>query len=453
MNTVLISIAAFAVTLGILVTFHEFGHFWVARRLGVRVLRFSVGFGRPLWRRVARDGTEYQIGAIPLGGYVKMLDEREGPVPEEQAARAFNRQHVAKRMAIVAAGPFANLVLAVIVFYLMFMVGVTGLKPRIGTVARDSAAARAGLRSGDLIVAVGARKTPTWEQASLGLLEAVLGSGEARLTVRTPSGSERRVRLQIPSGKDLTAPGKLLPGLGLSQYQPVVPPVLGALLPKGPARHSGLHSGDRILAVGGQPIHGWDDLVAAVQSRPDQEVIFTVERDGRERRIHVAVGSREESGRRVGFIGARPRVPKDLIAGLYARYRPGPVAAVPAAVGRTWEISLLTLQAVWKMAVGQVPLKNISGPINIARYAGQSVSIGLAPFLGFLAVVSISLAILNLLPIPVLDGGHLLYDVIEIVKGRPLSEQAQAIGQQIGLAALLLLIGLAFYNDLIRLLG
>ncbi|HYW93157.1 MAG TPA: RIP metalloprotease RseP [Gammaproteobacteria bacterium] len=453
MSGILISAAAFAVTLGVLVTFHEFGHFWVARRLGVRVLRFSVGFGRPLWRRTSRDGTEYALSAIPLGGYVKMLDEREGPVPEGELGRAFNRQSVARRFAIVAAGPIANLVLAVLVFYLMFLVGVTGIKPKIGSVAPDSAAAQAGLQADDVIVSVGGQATPTWEQASLGLLEAALGSGQAEVTVRTAQDIQRQVTLQVPPGKDLTGPGKLLPGLGISEYRPKVPPVLGQLVPGGPAAKSGLKGGDRIVAVAGTPVHSWEDLVAAVQARPDRQVAFTVRRDGRERHMEVAVGSRKESGKRVGFIGARAHVPKGLFSDMVARYRPGPLHAVPAALGRTWKISLLTLQATWKMIVGQVPLKNISGPISIARYAGESASIGLAPFLGFLAVVSVSLAILNLLPIPVLDGGHLLYYVIEVVKGRPLSEQAQAIGQQIGLAALLLLIGLALYNDLARLHG
>jgi len=453
MTDVAFSVLAFIVALGILVTFHEFGHFWVARRLGVKVLRFSVGFGKPLFRKQLGDGLELQVAALPLGGYVKMLDEREGEVADAEAHRAFNRQTVGRRFAIVAAGPLANFLLAALLYWLMLMVGIGGLRPVIGEVEPGSPAAEASLRSGDEIVRVAGSGTPTWQQVHVRLLDAAFGSETVALVVRGEGGVEREVALPIDNPGELSEPGNLLPALGLSRHMPELPPVLGEVTPDGAASAAGLEGGDRITAAAGRAIGSWSELVEVIHAHPGESFEVEPRRDGRTRRLELTPAPRQRQSETVGFIGARPEVPEDLLDELRTEYRLGPLAAVPGAVERTWRMTRLTVEMLGRMVVGQVSLKNISGPINIARYAGESASVGLVPFLGFLAIVSISLAILNLLPIPVLDGGHLLYFVIEMVRGQPLSEEAQAFGQQLGLAALILLMGLAVYNDLARLLG
>lgn len=452
--TVLIAIAAFALAIGVLVTVHEFGHFWVARRMGVKVLRFSIGFGKPLWRRVATDGTEYVIAALPLGGYVKMLDEREtdAPVSTANLPHAFNRQSIPKRAAIVAAGPLFNFAFAIVAYWLVYMIGVPGIKPLLGDIPAETPAAVAGLVARDTIVGVNGEATPTWEAVTLELLDGVLDGEPIQLMVRHDDGVQETLLLTPPAEtRALTEPGALLDGLGLALWQPKLPAVIGALVEDGPAARSGLQIGDRILSADGKPLEDWQAWVDVVRAHSNAALDLQIERNGTSQSLLLLTGSITENGQTIGRIGAGPQVPEDYLANMRAELRYGPLAAAPAAFSKTWEISSLTVRLLGRMVIGDVSLKNISGPINIAQYAGFTASIGLVPFLIFLAAISVSLGVLNLLPIPVLDGGHLAFLVAEAVKGTPVSEQTEVLGQKIGIALLLVLMSFAFYNDLARL--
>lgn len=453
---ILISALAFLVAIGILIAVHEFGHFSVARMLGVRVLRFSIGFGRPLWRYCAGPGkTEYWLSAIPLGGYVKLLDEREAPVPEAELAQTFNRQPILSRIAILAAGPGFNFAFAILAYWIMFMIGVGGLRPVVGDILADSPAAQAGLEGGDEIIAVGGSTVPTWETAVVSMLDGMLGEERIDLRVRGADGSERSLSLDVRGrSAELTEPGALFTGLGFSPWTPLLPAVLDEVLPGGSAARSGLLTGDKLLSVEGEPLESWPQWVEYVRAHPDETVLVTLRRDDAVMELALEIGYVEtEGGVLVGRIGASPRVPTGLYEDMRAVERFSAWPALTAATIRTWEMSSLTLRMIGRMVTGHVSVKNISGPINIAQYAGYSASIGLSPFLGFLAVVSLSLGILNLLPVPMLDGGQIFFQSIEWVKGSPLSERSQLIGQQIGIFLLLALMSFAFYNDIARLLG
>ncbi|OOG27174.1 RIP metalloprotease RseP [Thioalkalivibrio denitrificans] len=453
--TILISIAAFIVAIGVLVTVHEYGHYWVARRMGVKVLRFSVGFGRPLWKRVAgEDRTEYVVATIPLGGYVRMLDERDGDIPPgEDMSRAFNRQPVGKRIAIVAAGPAFNFLFAALAYWLMFMVGVSGMKPVVGEVATTSLAAEAGFQAGDRLVRVGDSETPTWELASLALLERVLEGGEAAVHVETHDGRSAVRWLDLSDTRSLLDEGQLLDKLGIRPWRPRFDPVLGDLVSGGPAERAGLQKGDRILRSDGQPVETWQEWVAMVQARPGETLRLEIERDGRRLEVDVRTDVREENGRRIGMVGAHVDFDPAQFDEMRATVRHGPVESLGRGVVRTWDMTAMTLRVLWRLVMGDASVKNIAGPVTIAEYAGVTAVIGLSAFLGFLAIVSISLGIINLLPIPMLDGGHLMYYLVEIVKGSPVSAYVEAVGQRVGIVMIALLMTLAFYNDIMRLLG
>ncbi len=447
------SLLAFILALGLLVTVHEFGHFWVARRLGVKILRFSIGFGKPFYRRTfGTDRTEFVIAAIPLGGYVKMLDEREGEVPAEELDRAFNRQPLASRFAVVLAGPGFNFLFAILVYWLMFLVGVSGLKPIIGEVKPGSIAERAGLHPGQEIVRVDDRETPTWETVVQAILQDILDRGQVRLTVTQGDAGIQDVELDLGGLKlDDVGRGQFFEYLGIDRYNPEIPPIIGKLVEGGAAQRDGLRPGDRIRAANGAEIKNWGDWVVFVRAHPGQNLDIELERDGQILHLQLTPERLETSAGIIGRIGAVVADPEQ-VRRLFAVERYGPVKAFGKALSRTWDMSTLTLKVLGKMLLGQASVKNLSGPISIAQYAGQSAEIGLAAFLAFLGIVSVSLGVLNLLPIPVLDGGHLMYYLIELIVRRPLSETVQMVAQQVGLVALLSLMFVAVYNDIMRII-
>jgi regulator of sigma E protease len=452
MSTFITSALALIVTLGLLIAFHEFGHYWTARRLGVKVLRFSIGFGKPLWlRRAGADQTEYVIAAFPLGGYVKMLDEREGEVAEEEKHRAFNRQSVRSRFAIVAAGPIFNFIFAVLAFWLMYLIGVPGMTPIIGEVAPNSTAAVAGFHPGDKIISVNGNATPTWSVARINLLDAALDADAVTFQVRDADGVSRTLVLSVADISAEIKQKELLSHLGITPYRPVLPAVIGQLEPAGPAEQAGLKSGDRVLRAGGEALSDWMSLVNYVRQHPDQTIEFEIERNGSTQIISINTGSKKAETKTIGHIGAAPAAPGPLPAELSAREEYSLLPALWHSLTKTWQMSSLTLRMIGKMIIGEVSVKNLSGPITIATYAGYTASVGLGAFLYFLAIVSISLGVLNLLPVPLLDGGHLMYYLIEMVKGSPLSDAVQVQMQRLGIAFLLMLMTLALYNDVMRL--
>ena len=454
MSGFLTSALALIVTLGLLIAFHEFGHFWTARKLGVKVLRFSVGFGKPLWKKTSGpDQTEYVLAAFPLGGYVKMLDEREGDVAEEELHRAFNRKSVWRRFAIVAAGPIFNFIFAILAFWLMYLIGVPGVAPIVGEVTPKSAAAVAGFQSGDRIIEINGLKTPTWSVARFNLLDASLNTDDVSFQVQGESGQTHTLQISVADISSEIKQKQLLKHLGLAPVRPVLPPVLGQLSPDGPAQLAGLKTGDRILRVNDQRISDWMSVVNLVRAHPGQKIRFEIERDGLPQTISVNAATLETDTGNIGRIGAAPAPAGPLPPELLAREEYPVFESLTVAVAKTWQLSALTLRMIGKMIVGEVSVKNLSGPITIATYAGYTASIGFTAFLYFLAVVSISLGVLNLLPVPMLDGGHLMYYLVEMVKGSPVSDALQVKMQQVGIAFLLVLMSLALYNDVMRLVG
>ena len=454
MDSFLFSAAAFVLALGVLITVHEFGHFWVARRLGVKVLRFSVGFGRPLWRRIGRvDATEYVVAAVPLGGYVRMLDEREGDVPPAEAHRAFNRQSLRVRSAIVAAGPLFNFAFAILAYWLVFVSGDVGTRPIVGTVTAGSPAAAAGFRPGELVQRVNGEDTPTWETVVYELLAAGVSRVPARMEVQTTDGGAELRSLAVDALLDLGEQRDALGTLGLTPERPILAPVIGEVIAGEAAERAGLRPGDRLVAVDGEPIADWPAWVEYVQGRPGRTLRLDFQRDGLAMATEIVPAGVDRNGTLVGRIGAAVSLDSDLMERYRAEVRYGPVEALGVAVQKTWDLSVLTLRVLWKMVTGEASVNNLSGPISIAQSAGQSASVGLVQFLKFLALVSVSLGVLNLLPVPVLDGGHLAFFAVEAIKGGPLSEAAQALGQRIGLALLIGLMALVLYLDLVRLLA
>ncbi|WLI08061.1 MULTISPECIES: sigma E protease regulator RseP [Pseudomonas] len=439
------------VALGVLVTFHEFGHFWVARRCGVKVLRFSVGFGMPLLRWHDRRGTEFVIAAIPLGGYVKMLDEREGEVPADQLDQSFNRKTVRQRIAIVAAGPIANFLLAMLFFWVLAMLGSQQVRPVIGAVEADSIAAKAGLVAGQEIVSIDGEPTTGWGAVNLQLVRRLGESGTVNVVVREQDSSAETPRALALDhwlkGADEPDPIK---SLGIRPWRPALPPVLAELDPKGPAQAAGLKTGDRLLTLDGQTLGDWQQVVDLVRVRPDTKIVLKIERDGAQLDVPVTLAVRGEAKAAGGYLGAGVKSP-EWPPSMVREVSFGPLAAIGEGAKRTWTMSVLTLESLKKMLFGELSVKNLSGPITIAKVAGASAQSGVADFLNFLAYLSISLGVLNLLPIPVLDGGHLLFYLVEWVRGRPLSDRVQGWGIQIGISLVVGVMLLALVNDLGRL--
>jgi len=453
MTSFLWSIGGLVVALGLLVTVHEFGHFFVARKVGVRVLRFSIGFGKPLWRwQKSADSTEYVIAAVPLGGYVKMLGEAEEEVSGELANEAFNTKALWRRVAIVAAGPIANFLLAVVLFWCLYVTGISGLKPIVGELQANSLATQAGFRAGDQIIAVGDEQVVLWEEVGLQLLAQAVAGAEIPVTVITGEGEEAARWLDFAGQPPSFENTDLLTWLGLNPQFPALPAVIDEVVPGEAADQAGLRSGDRLLSADGEAIADWGAWVSYVRARPDQVIALQLERQGVQQIVQITPVRRVEGDQSFGRIGAGPLVPENWYDDYRATRRYGPVAALGQAVRQTGAMTMLTLKMLGKMVTGEVSLKNINGPISIAEYAGKSAQVGMSAFLKLVAFLSISIGILNLLPIPVLDGGHLLYYFAEWVRGKPLSETLRGWGQQGGLMILLGLTALALYNDVLRLL-
>lgn len=448
----LFTLAAFLFALGVLIVIHELGHYLVARWCGVKILRFSVGFGKPLFlRRYGKDQTEWVIAALPLGGYVKMLDEREGNVSSADRPRAFNQQSVYKRFAIVFAGPLANFLLAIVLYWALFMHGVPGIKPVLGPVPAESSAARAGVQAGDEIVAIDGNEVATWQDVRWTLLQDALEREDVRLSLRRSTGEQVDARIDLSGLTPDDLERNFLQALGLSMYQPDLTSRIGRVLPGGAAARAGIEEGDIVQSVDGRPVATWDDLVQVVRASPGKTLSLLVQRESGVVALDLTPEATEEAGVRVGKIGAGPWVDPKVIESLTTEVRYGPLQSVAQAISKTWDTSVFSLQMLAKMVMGEVSWKNLSGPITIADFAGQSANLGWLPYLSFLALISISLGVLNLLPIPLLDGGHLMYYMVEIIKGTPVSERVMEIGQQVGIVLLLTLMAFAFYNDINRL--
>jgi regulator of sigma E protease len=439
------TVIAFAVALGTLIVVHEFGHYLVARLCGVKVLRFSVGFGQALFsRRLGRDGTEWVIAAFPLGGYVKMLDEREGEVTPEERHRAFNRQPVHKRFAVVLAGPIANFVLAVFVYWLLFMHGVPGSRPVVDAPLPHTPAAAAAFQPGDTIVGIAERPVRTWEEVRLVLLKHAVARDSVPIEVRDDNGALRLRQLDLSGVRPEQVNSDFLDVVGLTALKGGPRPVAETVIRGGAAERAGIQPGDRIVAVNGAPITGWDQLVQVIRASPGVALEVTVRRaTGDSSTLRVTPDIEQDKGETIGKIGVGPFI--------NVQYPAAP--ALWQGTKKTWDMSMFTLEMLGRMVIGEVSLKNLSGPITIADYAGQSAQMGWMAYVSFIALISISLGVLNLLPVPVLDGGHLMYYIAEIIRGRPVSDRVLEMGQRIGMVVLFSLMAFAIYNDIYRLVG
>ena len=450
---ILIAIGAFILAISLLVAVHEWGHYIAARMSKVRVLEYSIGFGPALWRRKAgADQTEYQLRALPIGGYVRLLDEREGPVAEEELHRSFNRRPYWQRIFVLAAGPGMNFLFAIVAYWLIFMVGVQAAAPLVGGVAPGGIAERAGLLPGDRIVAVEERESPTWQSAILAIVDQILGDPSVELTVEGAEGDRRDIVLDLSEEKKgILADGNLFAAAGLEPMRAL--PVLGEIVPDSPAAQAGFAPGDRVLAAGGEAIASFVQWREYVRARPGETVPVTVDRNGAEVRLYVEIGSEsvattdDASGPgAVGFVGVMQS--PDASAHLFVLQRFGPIDALLRGVRETGRITVLTFRVLGNMFTGDVSLRTLNGPVGIARYAGEAAQIGGVAFVTFLALVSVSLGILNLLPIPILDGGQIVNQTIERLRGRPIRERTQLAVQRVGLALVLTIMVVALFNDI-----
>ena len=450
----MMTLLAFAGMIALLVVFHEFGHYWVARRCGVKVLRFSVGFGKVIYsKRFSGNDTEWVISAFPLGGYVKMVDEREDKVAPEDLPYAFNRKPVLQRMAIVVAGPLANFLLAIVLYWALFIYGVPGLKPVLGDVPPGTPAAIAQMRSGETILSINGDPVPSWQELHWLLMELVLKKSDATIVARGADGGQLIHKLDLNGVEVKDLDGEFFDKLGLRLHQPVILPIIGKLAEGGVAQRAGLQESDKILRANGTVMLRWSEVVDVVRAHPDQTLHLDIQRGEMTLSVSMVPQAVAESGKAVGKIGAAPKVDQAAWQAMYTEVSYGPLDALTQSLRKSWEISAISLKMMGKMVMGEVSMKNLSGPITIADYAGQSAKMGWVAYLGFLALISLSLGVLNLLPIPLLDGGHLLYYVAELVKGSPVSDQAWEIGQRIGIALLGTLMIFAIYNDINRLIS
>ena len=456
----MMTILAFIATIGLLVTIHEYGHFQVARWCNVKVLRFSIGFGKPLWQKTfGKDNTEFVLASIPLGGFVKMLDERElqdevNPVtyPEADLKRAFNRQSVWKRIAIVLAGPVANLLLAIILYWGLFMLGVTGARPIIGVVADNSLASQASLTSGEIIQKIAGKSVSTWQEAHWLLLEESLENKTVEIEAISNNNELMQHTLSF-EGTNADAEIDILKKIGLDVFKPNILSVIGEILPDSAAEKAGFMPNDRILQIDNVVTEDWEQVVNIIKLSPNKKLQFEIKRGQEIVRIAATPEAIKENNQTIGRIGAGVKLDQAELAKFMITLHYSPLISLQKAIAKTWDTSIFSLKMLGKMLTGQVSLKGISGPVTIATFAGESANLGLKTFLSFLALVSISIGVLNLLPIPVLDGGHLMYYMIEILKGSPVSEKTMLVGQKIGFVLLGLLMTIAIFNDFNRLIA
>ncbi len=448
------TLVAFVLALGALVIVHEFGHYLVARLCGVKVLRFSIGFGFPLWsRQIGRDRTEWVVAAVPLGGYVKMLDEREGEVPPQELGRAFNRQSVWRRYAVVIAGPLANFLFAILLYWLLFMHGVQEARPIVAAPPPHTPAASAGFEAGETIRAINGEPVASWQDVRWRMLQLALERRTVKVEVLNRSNQLNWRTLDMSPFDAEQLEGDTLALIGLKLYRPDIKPVIGQIVAGSVAEQAGLKAGDQILAAEGKPIASWNELVQAVRSHAGRELHLSYRRGDERRELSLVPEAVQQDGSTVGRIGAAARLDPRALEELVTVVRYGAGSALAKAAQKTWDTSVFSLEMLGRMLIGQVSWKNLSGPVTIADYAGQSAQLGLISYLSFLALISISLGVLNLLPIPLLDGGHLMYYTVEIFKGSPVSDRMMEIGQKLGLTLLLVLMAFAFYNDINRLIS
>ncbi|KHT64939.1 zinc metallopeptidase RseP [Photobacterium gaetbulicola] len=450
MTGILWNLGAFLLALGILIAVHEYGHFWVARRCGVYVEKFSIGFGKALWRKIGKDGTEYTLAMIPLGGYVKMLDERVEPVDSDRRHMAFNNKKLWQRSAIVAAGPLANFLFAIVAYWVVYLIGVPAVKPVIGDIAPQSIAAEAGIESGMELKTISGIKTADWESVNMAMISHI-GDKEMVLTVTEPGTSyEIEKQLDLSSWSFDPESERVLTTLGITPYSPKITLVISQLVEDGAAISAGLRLNDEIIAIGGEGVNDWQQVVDAVRSHPQQALAMEVLRDGEPVSLTLTPEAKASGEELVGYAGFAPKVePWPESYRINLQY--GPVEAVGKAAEKTWQLVTLTFDMVTKLVTGDVAMKNLSGPISIAKGAGMTADYGVVYFLGFLALISVNLGIVNLLPLPVLDGGHLMFFAIEAVTRRPVSERVQDIGYRVGSAILVALMAVALFNDFTRL--
>ena len=454
MMSILFTILSFIVAISILVAIHEYGHYIVAKKLGVKILRFSIGFGKPLWKkRFGKDRTEFVIASLPFGGYVKMLDARETKISADEKHREFTGQSVWTRIAIVAAGPAFNFIFAILAYWLMFVVGVSGVKPVVGQIDANGLAEQAGFVSGYEIVSVNNNKTPIWDVAVKNVIPAIVDRSKAVFEFKNNEGNTLTRTLDFSSTTGEIKVEKLFQQLGFKPWRPAVKPVVGVVLDNSPANTAGFKADDEIISVNKVLTPDWIDVVELVSSKPSEILQVLILRDGKEKILQVIPEKVTRNGEVVGRLGLGHKMgasyPKDMrVTHGYDLFE-----SIPRALSRTWDFSVLTLKMMGKIFTGDISIKNLSGPVSIAQYAGYSASAGLARFLDFLAIVSISLGILNLLPVPILDGGHLTYYFIEVIRGKPVSEEVQEFASRIGMVLLFSLMGVALYNDILRVVG
>jgi len=452
--SILFTIFSFIVAISILVAIHEYGHYIVAKKLGVKILRFSIGFGKPLWmKRFGKDQTEFVIATIPLGGYVKMLDKRETEIHADEEHREFTRQSVWTRIAIVAAGPVFNFLFAIVAYWLMFVVGVSGIKPIVGNIDADGLAKQAGLVSGYEIVSVNNNKTPIWDVAVKNIIPAIVDRTQAVFELKDKNGNTVTRTLDFSTTTGEIKVEQLFKQLGFKPWRPLIKPIVGLVVENSPAENAGFKVGDSIIAVNDIDTPDWLDVVKLVSSKPAEILQVKIVRDGQPLTLQVIPEKITHNGKIVGRLGVAHKAGASYPKDMRVTHGYNVLESIPRALSRTWDFSVLTLKMMGKIFTGEISIKNLSGPVSIAQYAGYSASAGLARFLDFLAIVSISLGILNLLPIPILDGGHLTYYMIEVVRKKPVSEETQEFASRIGIILLFSLMSVALYNDILRVFG